>query len=207
MDVIVASFLLILISPMMLLIAVCSMLLMGRPVLFRQARPGLSGRVFDLVKFRTMSEQRDASGELLPDAMRVTRFGTILRATSLDELPELWNVLKGDMSLVGPRPLLVEYLPYYTPEQHRRHSVRPGLTGLAQINGRNRTTWAERLGWDMFYVDNRSLTLDCWILARTILAVFKSDGGIESIAALGKFRGSSEAGKPLTDKTSFDRQP
>ena len=148
----------------------------GRPVLFRQARPGKGGRLFTLYKFRTMSEARGSAGEPLPDAERLTIIGRLLRRYSLDELPQLWNVVRGDMSLVGPRPLLVEYLPLYSAEQARRHDVRPGITGWAQINGRNAQSWEERLRLDVWYVDNRSLWLDLKILALTLLKVIRAEG-------------------------------
>ena len=149
---------------------------LGSPVLFRQIRPGLDGRPFMMVKFRTMTDERDAGGELLPDAQRLTAFGRFLRATSLDELPELWNVLSGEMSLVGPRPLLMEYLPLYSPEQARRHEVRPGITGWAQVNGRNALSWEERFKLDVWYVDHRSLWLDLRILLRTAKTVLTGAG-------------------------------
>jgi sugar transferase EpsL len=148
---------------------------LGRPVLFRQVRPGRNGQPFTLVKFRTMTVP-DAGAEPLPDVERLTRFGRALRATSLDELPTLWNVLRGDMSLVGPRALLTEYLPLYTAEQSRRHEVRPGITGLAQVSGRNELPWPERLALDVVYVDNRSIGLDLWILATTITKVLRREG-------------------------------
>lgn len=148
----------------------------GTPVIFRQQRAGLGARSFELVKFRTMSNATSASGRLLPDEERLTPFGSWLRRSSLDELPELWHVLKGDMSLVGPRPLPVEYLDRYTPEQARRHEVKPGLTGWAQINGRNTTTWDERLAMDVWYVDNQSFWLDLKILWRTIAVVLRREG-------------------------------
>ena len=148
---------------------------LGRPVLFRQLRPGLGGRPFTLLKFRTMTDARDEAGELLPDDQRMTRLGRFLRHSSLDELPELINVLQGEMSLVGPRPLLMEYLPHYTPEQARRHEVRPGVTGWAVTHGRNTTTWAERLQQDVWYVDHRSFALDCRILLLTVVKVIKQE--------------------------------
>jgi lipopolysaccharide/colanic/teichoic acid biosynthesis glycosyltransferase len=165
---------------------------LGQPVLFRQTRPGLDGRSFDLVKFRSMTDARDGDGNLLEDAERLTPFGRWLRASSLDELPELWNVLRGEMSLVGPRPLLVEYLPLYTPEQARRHDVRPGLTGWTQVSGRNALDWEEKFKLDVWYVDNQSLWLDIRILASTVVQVLKRDG----ISAAGhdtapKFTGST----------------
>jgi lipopolysaccharide/colanic/teichoic acid biosynthesis glycosyltransferase len=149
---------------------------LGSPVLFIQVRPGLHGKPFRMVKFRTMTDERDASGALLPDALRLTPFGRFLRASSLDELPELWNVLRGEMSLVGPRPLLMEYLPLYSPEQARRHDLRPGITGLAQVNGRNAISWADKFALDVWYVDHRSLWLDVRILWLTVRKVLVRDG-------------------------------
>jgi lipopolysaccharide/colanic/teichoic acid biosynthesis glycosyltransferase len=149
---------------------------LGSPVLFRQVRPGLKGRPFTMVKFRTMTDERGPDGALLPDAQRLTPFGRILRASSVDELPELWNVLKGERSLVGPRPLLMEYLPLYSPEQVRRHEVRPGITGWAQVNGRNAISWADKFALDVWYVDHRSLWLDVQILWRTVRKVLVRDG-------------------------------
>jgi lipopolysaccharide/colanic/teichoic acid biosynthesis glycosyltransferase len=149
---------------------------LGSPVLFTQVRPGLHGKPFRMVKFRTMTDERDASGALLPDAQRLTLFGRFLRASSLDELPELWNVLRGEMSLVGPRPLLMEYLPLYSPEQARRHEVRPGITGWAQVNGRNAISWADKFALDVWYVDNRSLWMDVRILWLTVRKVLVRDG-------------------------------
>ena len=149
---------------------------LGSPVLFRQVRPGLHGRLFQMIKFRTMTDECGADGALLPDAQRLTPFGHFLRASSLDELPELWNVLKGDMSLVGPRPLLIEYLPLYTPEQARRHEVRPGITGWAQVNGRNAIRWEEKFALDVWYVDHRSLWLDMRIVWMTVRKVLVRDG-------------------------------
>jgi lipopolysaccharide/colanic/teichoic acid biosynthesis glycosyltransferase len=149
---------------------------LGSPVLFSQVRPGLNGAPFKMVKFRTMTNERDSDGELLPDAERLTRFGRWLRATSLDELPELWNVLKGEMSLVGPRPLLMQYLPLYSPEQARRHEVRPGITGWAQVNGRNAIGWDDKFKLDIWYVDNQSLLLDIKILWLTVKKVVMRDG-------------------------------
>ena len=163
-------------APALLLLALLVRWRLGAPVLFAQARPGLRGRIFTLWKFRTMTDARDAQGALRPDAERLTAFGRWLRATSLDELPELWNVVRGDMSLVGPRPLLVRYLERYSAEQARRHEVRPGLTGWAQINGRNATSWTERLRLDVWYVDHRSFGLDLRIIARTVALVFRRDG-------------------------------
>ena len=162
---------LVVLSPVMLVVAWRVRRELGRPVLFRQQRPGLHGKVFALYKFRTMRDVRGADGRLLPDEDRLTRFGRFLRSTSLDELPELWNVLRGDMSLVGPRPLLVEYLDHYTPEQAKRLKVRPGLTGWSQVNGRNDMPWSEKLAMDSWYAENHSLWLDLRILLRTPWAV------------------------------------
>lgn len=164
---------------------------LGSPVFFRQVRPGLHGQPFEMIKFRTMTDARDASGSLLPDNERLTAFGRFLRSTSLDELPELWNVLKGDMSLVGPRPLLMEYLPLYSPEQARRHEVRPGITGWAQVNGRNAISWEEKFALDIWYVDNQSLWLDVKILYLTLKAVLqRKDISAVGEATMSKFTGS-----------------
>ncbi len=149
---------------------------LGSPVFFRQVRPGMHGQPFEMVKLRTMTSERGPDGQLLPDAVRLTPFGRFLRATSLDELPELWNVLKGDMSLVGPRPLLMEYLPLYSPSQARRHEVRPGVTGWAQVNGRNAISWADKFALDVWYVDHRSMLLDIRILWMTFGKVLVRDG-------------------------------
>jgi lipopolysaccharide/colanic/teichoic acid biosynthesis glycosyltransferase len=166
---------------------------LGSPVLFCQVRPGLHGRPFTMVKFRTMTDERGPDGALLPDAQRLTPFGRFLRASSLDELPELWNVLKGDMSLVGPRPLLMEYLPLYTPEQARRHKVRPGITGWAQVNGRNAISWDDKFALDVWYVDHRNLWLDGKILWRTVRKVLVRDGiSAPGDATMPKFEGIHE---------------
>ncbi len=163
---------------------------LGSPVFFRQARPGLHAKPFVIVKFRTMTDGRDASGALLPDAERLTPFGRWLRLVSLDELPSLWNVLIGDMSLVGPRPLLVEYLPLYSTEQARRHEVRPGVTGWAQVNGRNALTWEQKFELDVWYVDNRSLCLDIRILLMTVRKVFAREGvSAQGEATMSRFTG------------------
>jgi lipopolysaccharide/colanic/teichoic acid biosynthesis glycosyltransferase len=165
---------------------------LGSPVFFKHSRPGLHARPFTLVKLRTMTDERDSTGQLLPDPLRLTGFGHWLRATSLDELPELWNVLKGDMSLVGPRPLLLEYIPLFSAEQARRHAVRPGMTGLAQVSGRNAISWEERLRLDVWYVDNRSVLLDAKILWSTLAAVFNRRGiSAEGEATMPKFTGSA----------------
>jgi lipopolysaccharide/colanic/teichoic acid biosynthesis glycosyltransferase len=176
MDILVASALLVLLSPLMLVIALLVRLRLGSPVLFTQLRPGRSGVPFTIVKFRTMRDERDHIGGLLPDEQRLTRFGQRLRSTSLDELPELINILRGDMSLVGPRPLLMEYLAFYSAEQARRHLVKPGLTGLAQINGRNAISWEEKFELDVYYVDHQSLCLDLKILVRTVREVITRHG-------------------------------
>ena len=177
--------------PVTLLLMLFIRLKIGSPFFFTQVRPGLHGRPFRMVKFRTMTDARDADSKLLPDAERLTPFGRFLRSTSLDELPELWNVLKGDMSLVGPRPLLMEYLPLYTPEQARRHEVRPGITGWAQVNGRNAISWEEKFELDIWYVDNQSLWLDVRILWRTLVNVLNPQG-ISAVdrATMSKFTGS-----------------
>jgi lipopolysaccharide/colanic/teichoic acid biosynthesis glycosyltransferase len=163
---------------------------LGSPVLFRQIRPGLNGQPFEMIKFRTMRDAVDAAGNPLPDSERMTSFGSFLRSSSLDELPELWNVLKGDMSLVGPRPLLMEYLPLYSVEQYRRHEVRPGVTGWAQINGRNALSWDEKFKLDVWYVNNRSLWLDLKIILQTIKKVVARDGiSAEGEVTMTKFTG------------------
>jgi sugar transferase EpsL len=175
-DVAVATALLVLLSPLLLIVAALVRVRLGAPLLFRQTRPGRAGRPFTLLKFRTMTDERDATGVLLPDEARLTPLGRFLRRTSLDELPELVNVVRGDMSLVGPRPLLMEYLPRYTTEQWRRHEVRPGITGWAQVNGRNALTWDEKFALDVWYVDHRSFRLDLDILTRTARTVIGGRG-------------------------------
>ncbi len=162
---------LVVLAPLMLVAAIGVRVKMGSPVLFRQSRPGLAGKPFQMYKFRTMTNRSDAAGKLLPDSERLTAFGSFLRSTSIDELPELINVLKGDMSLVGPRPLLTEYLPLYSKRQARRHEVRPGITGWAQVNGRNNLPWEERLEMDVWYVDNRTFLRDLMIIAMTVAKV------------------------------------
>lgn len=190
-DLIIAAVLLVVLAIPMALLALLVRLKLGTPVLFRQVRPGLHGKPFMMLKFRTMTDARGPDGALLPDAERLTPFGRWLRATSLDELPELWNVLKGDMSLVGPRPLLMEYLPLYTPEQARRHEVRPGITGWAQVNGRNTLSWEEKFRLDVWYVDNHCLWLDIKILWLTVRKVLAREG-IDAAggATMEKFTGS-----------------
>lgn len=163
-------------APVIFSVAIAVRHNLGTPVLFTQVRPGLNGQPFQMIKFRTMRDASGPDGQLLSDAERLTAFGAFLRSTSLDELPELWNVLKGEMSLVGPRPLLMEYLPLYSPEQARRHEVRPGVTGWAQVNGRNAIGWAEKFALDVWYVDNRSLWLDLKIMLLTVLRIIRRDG-------------------------------
>lgn len=175
-DIVASAAVLVVLSPVLAVTALLVRVKFGSPVLFRQVRPGLDERPFGLIKFRSMTDARDAHGELLPDARRLPPFGRWLRSTSLDELPELWNVLRGDMSLVGPRPLLMQYLPLYSPEQRRRHEVRPGLTGLAQVEGRNALTWDEKFAADVRYVDRQSLWLDLTIIARTVTMILRRDG-------------------------------
>jgi sugar transferase EpsL len=180
------------VSPLLLVIVPLVRLRLGSPILFRQTRPGLRGEHFTLYKFRTMTDEPDAAGNPLPDEKRLTRFGAFLRGTSLDELPELVNVLKGEMSLVGPRPLLPEYLGRYTPEQARRHDVRPGITGWAQVNGRNALSWEEKFALDVWYVDHRSLSLDLKILGMTVWQVLRRKGiGSHGQATMSKFMGSA----------------
>jgi sugar transferase EpsL len=175
-DLFLAVSILAVLSPVLLVLAGMIRLFLGSPVLFRQMRPGLHGSPFRLVKFRTMTDAKDAGGHLLSDAERLTRFGRFLRSTSMDELPELWNVIKGDMSLVGPRPLMMQYLNRYTPQQARRHEVKPGITGWAQVNGRNDITWDQKFFLDVWYVDHHSRWLDLKIIALTILKILKREG-------------------------------
>jgi lipopolysaccharide/colanic/teichoic acid biosynthesis glycosyltransferase len=190
-DIVVSSVLLLALSPLLLGLVFLVRLRLGSPVLFAQDRPGKGGRIFRLYKFRTMTDARDAGGELLPDDQRLAPFGRLLRSTSLDEFPEFWNVLKGDMSLVGPRPLLVQYLDRYTPEQARRHEVRPGVTGLAQVSGRNQLSWDERFELDVWYVDNMSLWLDLKILCRTLWKTVRREGITSGEhATMTEFRGN-----------------
>jgi sugar transferase EpsL len=175
-DVIFSFLVLIILSPLILLLSLLLLLIQGWPIFFTQRRPGLEGRLFDLIKFRTMRDIRDARGSLLPDEQRITRLGAFMRRSSLDELPEFLNVLKGDMSVVGPRPLLVQYLERYTPEQARRHDVLPGVTGWAQINGRNALTWEEKFALDVWYVDHWSFWLDIRIVFLTVWKAIKGEG-------------------------------
>jgi lipopolysaccharide/colanic/teichoic acid biosynthesis glycosyltransferase len=190
-DAVGAGTALVVLSPLLAMLALVVRLRMGSPVLFRQPRPGLHGRTFEILKFRTMTGARDAHGDLLPDADRLTAFGKFLRRSSLDELPELLNVLRGEMSLVGPRPLRVEYLPLYSPRQARRHEVRPGITGWAQVNGRNAVSWNEKFELDVWYVDHRSLRLDLKILWATVAEVVNARGvSAEGHATMEPFTGN-----------------
>ena len=175
LDIISSLLAIIILSPLLAVTAVLVKTKLGSPVLFKQERPGKDEKIFTLIKFRTMTDERDENGELLPDEVRLTKFGKFLRSTSIDELPELFNILKGDMSVIGPRPLLVQYLPYYTEEERHRHDVRPGLSGLAQANGRNNVTWEEKFAWDIKYVNEMSLILDINILLKTVFNVLKRD--------------------------------
>lgn len=180
----------IILVPICVIVGICVRIIHGSPLLFRQTRPGKDGVSFEMLKFRTMTDKRDGDGKLLPDTQRLTSFGRFLRSTSLDELPGLWNVLKGDMSLVGPRPLLMEYLPLYSPEQARRHDVRPGITGWAQVNGRNALSWDEKFRLDVWYVDNQSFWLDIKILFLTVKKVLVRDGiSANGEATMSKFTG------------------
>ena len=190
-DIVASLLILILLSPVLVVLAILVRVKLGSPVFFRQGRAGLGGREFRMIKFRSMTNAKGDNGELLPDDQRLPRFGKLLRATSADELPELINVLLGDMSLVGPRPLLTRYLDRYTPEQNRRHEVRPGITGWAQVNGRNNLPWEDRFALDVWYVDNRTFLLDLKILWMTVLKVVKrSDVSQEGHATMAEFQGS-----------------
>ncbi|WP_180146374.1 sugar transferase [Acinetobacter sp. YH12052] len=193
LDIVIASSALVLLSPVYALVAYKVKKNLGSPVLFRQLRPGLHGKPFEMVKFRTMKDALDAEGNPLPDSERLTPFGKMLRATSLDEMPELWNVIKGDMSIVGPRPLLMEYLPLYNREQAKRHHVRPGITGHAQVNGRNAISWEKKFELDTWYVENQSLWLDFKIMLKTVKKVIaKDDISAEGEATMTKFTGTPE---------------
>lgn len=186
-----------LLLPLALILSLLVWRKLGRPVVFRQMRPGKDGAPFLMMKFRTMTDARGADGQLRPDAERLTPFGQFLRSSSLDEIPELWNVLKGEMSLVGPRPLLMEYLPLYSPTENRRHEVRPGVTGWAQVNGRNAISWDQKFALDVWYVDHRSFMLDLRILALTFRKVLKRDGiAAAGEATMPKFAGAAGRDKP-----------
>ena len=192
-DVVTAAALLVVLSPLLGVVALAIRVALGSPVLFRQQRPGRDGHPFTMLKFRTMDDRRDGTGRRLSDAERLTRLGRILRRTSLDEVPELYNVLRGDMSLVGPRPLLMDYLPLYSAEQMRRHEVRPGITGWAQVNGRNALTWDDKFALDTWYVDHRTLWLDLKILGLTIVEVLNGEGiAAPGAATMEPFRGNDD---------------
>ena len=192
LDMSISFILLLILSPIMAIVGGCILISYGRPILFKQSRPGKDGKLFMMYKFRTMSNAKDSNGELLPDAQRLGRLGRFLRKSSLDELPELLNVIKGDMSLVGPRPLLPEYLPLYDEKQARRHEVRPGITGWAQVKGRNSLAWKEKFELDVWYVDNRSIWMDIRILFMTIVQVFRAgDVNQSGQATMSKFTGNT----------------
>lgn len=175
LDILLSGIALIVLSPIILIVGFLVRIKLGSPIIFKQERPGKREKIFSMYKFRTMTDERDHNGEYLPDEIRLTKFGKMLRATSLDELPELWNILKGDMSIVGPRPLLVEYLPLYSEKQRKRHNVRPGLTGLAQVNGRNAISWEEKFDLDVYYVDKISFFNDLIIIIQTCKKVIKKE--------------------------------
>lgn len=175
LDILLSGIALIVFLPIILIVGILVRIKLGSPIIFKQERPGKSEKIFSMYKFRTMTDKRDHNGEYLPDEIRLTKFGKMLRATSLDELPELWNILKGDMSIVGPRPLLVEYLPLYSEKQRKRHNVRPGLTGLAQVNGRNAISWEEKFDLDVYYVDKISFFNDLIIIIQTCKKVIKKE--------------------------------
>lgn len=187
LDIVLSLCALIVLSPVLLMVAVLVRIKLGSPVIFHQERPGKDERIFRMYKFRSMTDQRDEEGNLLPDEVRLTKFGRVLRSTSLDELPELWNILKGDMSIVGPRPLAVVYLPYYTKEERRRHEVLPGLTGLAQVHGRNSLQWEARFAYDVEYVETLSFWLDVKIIFLTVKKVFVREGIGQGEEAPGSF--------------------
>lgn len=191
LDILLSGCALIVLSPVLLIVAILVRTKLGSPVIFCQERPGKDEKIFKMYKFRSMTDERDENGNLLPDEVRLTKFGRLLRATSLDELPELWNIVKGDMSIVGPRPLLVKYLPLYNEEQRRRHDVRPGLTGLAQVSGRNAITWEEKFSHDVRYVERVSFFLDIRIVMLTVKKVLKHEGiTSDSSATMEEFRGT-----------------
>lgn len=196
-DIISSLLAIIILSPVLAVTAVLVRIKLGSPVLFKQERPGKGEKIFTLYKFRTMTDEKDENGELLPDEVRLTKFGRFLRSTSLDELPELFNILKGDMSVIGPRPLLVRYLPRYNAHQKRRHEVRPGLSGWAQVNGRNTISWEDKFNMDVEYVDNYSLLMDIRILMMTVVNVLKHDGiSSETSVTMEEFMGNEEKDMP-----------
>lgn len=191
MDFILSLMAIIFLSPVLIIVVVLVRFKLGSPILFKQERPGLNEKVFTMYKFRTMTDEKDENGELLPDSVRLTKFGRMLRSTSLDELPELFNILKGDMSIVGPRPLLIQYLEFYNDHQKRRHEVRPGLSGHAQVNGRNAISWEDKFNLDVEYVDNVSFIGDCKIIFKTIKKVFAKEGiSSDTSVTMEPFRGS-----------------
>ena len=191
-DIVISLFAIIILSPVLLIVAILVRIKLGSPILFSQQRPGKDEKIFKMYKFRSMTDAKDANGELLSDEVRLTPFGKRLRATSLDELPELFNILKGDMSIIGPRPLLVHYLPLYNEEQKQRHNVRPGLTGLAQVNGRNAISWEEKFGYDVQYVKKVTLLEDLKIFCNTITSVFRKTGiSSETSSTMEEFRGDN----------------
>lgn len=192
-DILFSILLLVFLSPILILVAILVWIFIGKPIIFSQDRPGLNGKLFMLVKFRTMTSQTDINGDLLEDFLRLPKFGHFLRSTSLDELPELWNILKGEMSFVGPRPLLEEYLPLYSAQQKRRHDVKPGITGWAQVNGRNAVSWEEKFDLDLWYIENQSFWLDVKILFMTVISVIKREGiSSKDEATIYKFTGSKK---------------
>ncbi|WP_305881546.1 sugar transferase [Bacillus mycoides] len=198
MDFILSLIAIIMLSPVFLIVAFLVKTKLGSPVLFKQERPGLNGTIFKMYKFRTMTDEKNENGELLPDSVRLTNFGKFLRSTSLDELPGLFNIFKGDMSIIGPRPLLVQYLPLYNEHQKRRHEVRPGLSGLAQVNGRNAISWEEKFNYDVEYVDNVSFTTDWKIILLTIKKVFIREGiNSETAATMEPFKGTKKGSMEL----------
>ncbi len=191
LDFILALSALIILSPLLLITACLVRIKLGKPVIFKQERPGMNEKIFVLYKFRSMTDEKDENGRLLPDEVRLTGFGKLLRSTSLDELPELWNIIRGDMSIVGPRPLLVQYLPLYNKEQRKRHTVKPGFTGYAQINGRNGISWEEKFSLDVWYIEHLSFLLDCKIILKTVKVVLSREGiSSETSATMEGFRGS-----------------
>lgn len=191
LDFVLSLIALLILSPVLLIVAILVRCKLGSPIIFKQQRPGLHEKIFCMYKFRTMTDAKDEQGNLLPDEVRLTKFGKALRSTSLDELPELFNILKGDMAIVGPRPLLVQYLPRYNERQHRRHDVRPGFTGLAQVNGRNSISWQEKFEWDVKYVENVSFLMDLRIIVKTVKVVLKRDGiSSETSVTMEEFRGN-----------------
>lgn len=193
LDIVLSLIAIIVLSPVFIIVAILVRVKLGSPVIFRQDRPGLNEKIFTMYKFRTMTDERDDMGELLPNSLRLTKFGKLLRATSLDELPELFNILFGDMSIIGPRPLLIEYLQHYNEKQKHRHDVKPGLSGLAQVNGRNAISWEEKFNYDIEYVENITVFLDMKIIVQTFLKVFKREGVNKSEnITMEKFRGTNK---------------